>query len=630
MSRVVFTPNHRAQQLIAQEIHSSDEFKACTAQYASQSWTYAKLRLDVKEEKTKARISQSSNSPMSSAVPSGSSTINVGGTVPVSSSRGIADKQEIKLLLDKFLFNFGNIMASTFGDATDRADTSTPTLTARPVPEPPIEQQKQHVNSGAVHHGIVCDVCNTTIVGVRYKCLDCLDYDLCQGCMVDRSTSHPIHEFHKITTPGRVIVHTVGEPRERKTHNASCDMCDSRIRGDRYKCTNCPDFDVCHSCFAIVPQQHPTHIFVKISNPQDIMPGLPEEYKTAHSARCNACDSMIYGVRYKCLMCVDFDLCMHCEALPISVHPGTHVFCKIKSDTITAAHPLFQGLSTGYSVNMEKSSSEIEISQKVEDQLLFSASESQAEPIDFQTEKVLPEIPRTPLLSESTAKLMAPTNTPKSDVPLLKATFLTDNNMPDGQLIAPGAEFVKSWRLLNDGTRAWPDNTAVVFIAGNRLAAYETAPTRYKVGQVLPGEAVDVWAGDMKAPDEPGRYVSYWSLQDENGCLFGHRVWCDIVVPEIETSTLHHSGSVTLPTLRGDPEISLHPDAVPASLPRVPSLVTDHTSLPSHTTSNSVSLDSKDWEEWEEAETHLAPRADLNHEGPAAIPGSAEWVLLSD
>jgi next to BRCA1 gene 1 protein len=52
--------------------------------------------------------------------------------------------------------------------------------------------------------------------------------------------------------------------------------------------------------------------------------------------------------------------------------------------------------------------------------------------------------------------------------------------------------------MKNDGNCAWPDGTALVFIAGNRLAAFDDAPTRYKVGVVDVGASVDVWAGDMK------------------------------------------------------------------------------------------------------------------------------------
>jgi next-to-BRCA1 protein 1 len=52
--------------------------------------------------------------------------------------------------------------------------------------------------------------------------------------------------------------------------------------------------------------------------------------------------------------------------------------------------------------------------------------------------------------------------------------------------------------MKNEGSCPWPENTALVYIAGNRLAAFNNAPTRYKVGLVEPGHAVDVWAGDMK------------------------------------------------------------------------------------------------------------------------------------
>ncbi|KAJ2822232.1 hypothetical protein FBU31_004653, partial [Coemansia sp. 'formosensis'] len=37
-------------------------------------------------------------------------------------------------------------------------------------------------SDSVVHPNVVCDACDFPIVGVRYKCGNCLDYDLCEGC----------------------------------------------------------------------------------------------------------------------------------------------------------------------------------------------------------------------------------------------------------------------------------------------------------------------------------------------------------------------------------------------------------------------------------------------------------------
>ncbi|KAK0199026.1 hypothetical protein F5146DRAFT_919527 [Armillaria mellea] len=202
-----------------------------------------------------------------------------------------------------------------------------------------------------IHHGVLCNCCAKQIEGVRHKCLDCSDYDLCTQCITTGGAERhdPFHEFWEVTEPGRVIVSRIGStappvpapqvPTPAVTpavHSATCNLCDSRIRGDRYKCVNCPDFDTCSSCYAITKEQHPYHAFVKISNPADYLRSNVF-MGTMHMAVCNACNRSIYGVRYKCMHheCPDFDLCDRCEAMPISVHPPNHPLLKMKSaDTV--------------------------------------------------------------------------------------------------------------------------------------------------------------------------------------------------------------------------------------------------------------------------------------------------------
>lgn len=91
----------------------------------------------------------------------------------------------------------------------------------------------------------------------------------------------------------------------------------------------------------------------------------------------------------------------------------------------------------------------------------------------------------------------APLNRPAPPAPLL-ATFVSDNNIADGQVFPPGAEFVKSWRMKNIGAGEWPETTELVFVAGDRMAPRESTPMKVHVGVVKAGAEVEVVAGEMK------------------------------------------------------------------------------------------------------------------------------------
>jgi hypothetical protein len=82
--------------------------------------------------------------------------------------------------------------------------------------------------------------------------------------------------------------------------------------------------------------------------------------------------------------------------------------------------------------------------------------------------------------------------------PTLSAMFLKHNTVSDGQVFPPGAEFVKCWRMLNDGVHDWPEATEIVFAAGDSLALDDAEPQRIKVGVVASGSKVNVWTGELK------------------------------------------------------------------------------------------------------------------------------------
>jgi hypothetical protein len=186
--------------------------------------------------------------------------------------------------------------------------------------------------------------------------------------------------------------------------------------------------------------------------------------------------------------CPDFDLCMNCEALPIPVHPETHPLWKIKSPVITLTSPLAKkapheaGNETIIAVPLVRSDDCNETSDKSGDHAK-SLSDNYDHASSAGTVKQEDTSEEEQLSQEG---------------PRMQATFISDNNIPDGAIIAPGAEFVKSWQMLNSGRTAWSERTSIAFTGGHRLAAFNLAPASFNVGSTEPGSVVNVWAAEMK------------------------------------------------------------------------------------------------------------------------------------
>jgi len=109
-------------------------------------------------------------------------------------------------------------------------------------------------------HQAICDACNLTIIGLRYKCSNCPDYDLCESCIVGNKAAHdPTHKFNTIRFPLHL----------RRPHfQIICDGCQTTINGDRYKCTNCPDYDLCSACEPKKAEIHDANHLFAHSNTQ--------------------------------------------------------------------------------------------------------------------------------------------------------------------------------------------------------------------------------------------------------------------------------------------------------------------------------------------------------------------------
>jgi hypothetical protein len=123
-------------------------------------------------------------------------------------------------------------------------------------------QQQQSSSSGSgpsnyIYRDAYCDGCGKFINdGIRYYCLQCPNFDLCENCHMSPyiTTSKGVHyQNHRMIKMDQQDEESVASSRSSSPSLysfAQCDVCGVYpIVDTRYKCLQCPDFDLCERCY---------------------------------------------------------------------------------------------------------------------------------------------------------------------------------------------------------------------------------------------------------------------------------------------------------------------------------------------------------------------------------------------
>jgi len=101
-----------------------------------------------------------------------------------------------------------------------------------------------------------------------------------------------------------------------------------------------------------------------------------------------------------------------------------------------------------------------------------------------------------------------------------------DVNIPDGTTMTPGQDFIKTWKVKNNGSCPWGAGYELVYAGYSDDMSGQFQPL---TEVVQPGQEVEV-SVQFKAPDAAGEYLSAWQMENPAGVTFEEIIFVKILV----------------------------------------------------------------------------------------------------
>lgn len=101
-----------------------------------------------------------------------------------------------------------------------------------------------------------------------------------------------------------------------------------------------------------------------------------------------------------------------------------------------------------------------------------------------------------------------------------------DVNIPDGTTMTPGQDFIKTWKVKNNGSCPWGDGYKLVYAGYANQMSGQFQPL---TAVIPPGQEVEI-SVQFKAPDKAGEYVSAWQMSNPKGITFPEAIYVKILV----------------------------------------------------------------------------------------------------